>query len=310
MFALIIAIIAIALVIGVTVATHYYSGDSLTKGTDAANAARIVSQGQQITGAAVMFQASENRWPADVAELLSRNYLSSIPEAGAPWVATGPNVPQYVVAGVLTEGACRQVNSQQNGNDGIHVSADPTLRVQCFGPAEPYAAVFQIPGAGGALTTAGLQAASGSSALLAAAGGGAWAVEPTTSGVVVPPVEEPNPKVTFFYDNAYINSNRDVHYLTLTNTGNVPVSGFVENWGPIGINRLLSSCALNSLDYTTPVTLAPGQSCQVAVAWTVNHGRIEDSYAQSQIQFWDANWEDIMTIVMVHGYAPPNGVMQ
>ena len=143
MFSLIITIISIALVAALALATLYYGGDAFNQGRADAEASKILNQGQQMLGAADLFHANRGRYPNNVAELVSADYLKSIPLAQAtaiqaalaaePWEMPTANVPVFVLDGV-GEDACVRVNARSYGIDGILELARTGLQTQCFGP--------------------------------------------------------------------------------------------------------------------------------------------------------------------------------
>jgi hypothetical protein len=58
MFSLIITIISIALVTALALATIYYGGSAFRQGGDAAAAAKLINEGQQLSGAAAIVEAT------------------------------------------------------------------------------------------------------------------------------------------------------------------------------------------------------------------------------------------------------------
>jgi hypothetical protein len=102
MFSLIITIISIALVTALALATIYYGGSAFKQGGDAANAARLINEGQQLSGAAAV--AGANGDGTTVAELVSKSYLASTP---AGWV---DGAGQYEVTTVAP--VCAEVNKK------------------------------------------------------------------------------------------------------------------------------------------------------------------------------------------------------
>lgn len=58
MFSLIITIISIALVTALALATIYYGGSAFRQGGDAAAAAKLINEGQQLSGAAAIVEAN------------------------------------------------------------------------------------------------------------------------------------------------------------------------------------------------------------------------------------------------------------
>lgn len=83
MFSLIIAIVAIALVVVLVAAGHYYGGSGLSEAQAQTEAARLKNEEQQILGAVDIFNADKARWPADIQELVDAGYLTSIPRGVA-----------------------------------------------------------------------------------------------------------------------------------------------------------------------------------------------------------------------------------
>lgn len=79
MFSLIISIVSIALVVALAAATMYYGGDALAGGRNSADATAYVTAAQQIGGAAVMHINTQPANPATVADLVTSNNLSGIP---------------------------------------------------------------------------------------------------------------------------------------------------------------------------------------------------------------------------------------
>jgi hypothetical protein len=95
MFALIIAIIAIALTVYLAVSTLFYGGDGLSNGSARAIASTFINQGQQINGAHVLYkndnagasltQVNEtaalgtSAVSTELTKLVTQKYLSSVP---------------------------------------------------------------------------------------------------------------------------------------------------------------------------------------------------------------------------------------
>jgi len=81
MFSLIITIIAIALVAALAVSSIYYGGNSFQKGTNEANAARYMNEGNQISAAINMYFLDNGVYPAQPSDLTDGGlYLKYIPE--------------------------------------------------------------------------------------------------------------------------------------------------------------------------------------------------------------------------------------
>jgi hypothetical protein len=91
MFALIIAIIAIALTVYLAVSTLFYGGDALSNGSARAIASAFINQGQQINGAHTLYKNDNAGMSvadtAGLTVLVDQNYLSSlpVPQAGGDW---------------------------------------------------------------------------------------------------------------------------------------------------------------------------------------------------------------------------------
>lgn len=136
MFALIIAIIAIALTIYLAVSTLFYGGDALSNGSARAIASAFINQGQQINGVHTLFKndnAGEkvDGLQHDLDVLVTQNYLSSIPvpSKGSAWtvdsafpVAEGLSLhvikstdvvaAEGVTASTIPDEVCKLINDQ------------------------------------------------------------------------------------------------------------------------------------------------------------------------------------------------------
>lgn len=77
MFSLIISIIAIALVIVLAGASLYYGGEAFNQGTAKGEAAKMLNEGQQISGGYTMHKVdTKGAVPANVTELFNDEYLA------------------------------------------------------------------------------------------------------------------------------------------------------------------------------------------------------------------------------------------
>jgi hypothetical protein len=131
MFQLIVAVISIALVAALAIASIFYGGEAFTKSSEKANVTALVNQAQQISGAYQLFKTDAGAAPATIAEL-SPSYLASLPTppkvatAAAAWdfatVGTGPTARQVVEielkglsADVATDSVCLEVARQAGG---------------------------------------------------------------------------------------------------------------------------------------------------------------------------------------------------
>jgi len=164
MFSLIITIVSIALVVALIAATMYYGADTLTRGQAAANAAAIISGGEQVLAAMTAFQAQTGRYPNNLEELITSNYLRSFPElasAGfdlissahaAPVDGVGDwlydhETPHLAYVGTLDMDTCAEVNNQISEQRIVLNVIDPDPRAQCVvkGAQDPVV-VFRHPG--------------------------------------------------------------------------------------------------------------------------------------------------------------------
>lgn len=136
MFQLIVAVISIALIAALAIASIFYGGEAFTKSSEKAQVTTLINQAQQISGAISLFQTDNAHRPAAVADL-APDYLATIPVgtkltniSGTPadWEIEGNTVQiQLNLDGVHTDsdtnlGAfCAEVESQGGGacvNDG------------------------------------------------------------------------------------------------------------------------------------------------------------------------------------------------
>lgn len=135
MFALIIAIIAIALTIYLAVSTLFYGGDALSNGSARAIASAFINQGQQINGVHTLFKndnAGEKVGTNHGLDILvTQDYLSSIPvpSKGSAWTvdtafntgtvenllvikSTDVEAAEGVTASVIPDEVCKLINDQ------------------------------------------------------------------------------------------------------------------------------------------------------------------------------------------------------
>jgi len=125
MFSLIITVISIALVAALAVASVYYGGPALSKGTSRAAAATVVSQGQQISGAATM-QSSDSAVDVDDltsgSNLITGKYLTSIPtppaSVGTAWDlgAALTNDAGFLTIGTTSADICLEVEKNRDSS--------------------------------------------------------------------------------------------------------------------------------------------------------------------------------------------------
>lgn len=109
MFQLIVAVISIALVAALAIASIFYGGDAFTKSSERANVTTLINQAQQIAGAAALYK-TDNGVDAPggaVADghALVGDYLSQAPNGGK--ISTGAwTIVGDAVRIELVEGAC------------------------------------------------------------------------------------------------------------------------------------------------------------------------------------------------------------
>jgi hypothetical protein len=168
MFSLIITLISIALVAALALATLYYGGSSWTRGAAGANAAMLANQGQQLLAALTLYYTEHSAYPATLDELVTGEYLKTVPvppaslaaapslvapalAAGEAWTMLAAGQPAAMVRDAVAQDVCQEVNYRVLGSDAVHEKADPTLMAQCYGPAGgPFTFVVGVPADDGA----------------------------------------------------------------------------------------------------------------------------------------------------------------
>lgn len=123
MFQLIVAVIAIALVIALTLASIFYGGEAFTRSSLKANVAAMVNQAQQISGAHTLYKTDFSKNAIDIDDLVASKYLAEKPVApkiaktvnGAPaeWSYEPANGGVYLTLGGTVSETCDAV--AQNG---------------------------------------------------------------------------------------------------------------------------------------------------------------------------------------------------
>lgn len=119
MFNLIITVISIALIAALSLASIYYGGDNMSKGTARSNAATLVNQGQQLNGASALFR--NDNGGTDVAainDLVTGGYLASVPAAPANIGAVGWAIDSthgLFTNEITSRAVCDEVQKQANG---------------------------------------------------------------------------------------------------------------------------------------------------------------------------------------------------
>jgi hypothetical protein len=119
-FSLIVTIISIALVTAIAAATIYYGGTAFTTAGADAEAARVINDSQQLSGAITLYKHANGTDVTDLSVLVSQNYLSMLP--GGAW--------QVVEGGVartdLNEDQCLLANKKL-GVNSIPSCSDPAF---------------------------------------------------------------------------------------------------------------------------------------------------------------------------------------
>jgi hypothetical protein len=106
MFSLIIAILSIALVAALAVATIYYGGPAYQKSQAQAQAARVLNEGLQLDASLTLYRNQTGMTAATFEDVVSAGYLSSIPEG---WqISEG-----YTFRAEPSEDACLAANKKQ-----------------------------------------------------------------------------------------------------------------------------------------------------------------------------------------------------
>lgn len=143
MFALIIAIIAIALTIYLAVSTLFYGGDALSNGSARAIASAFINQGQQINGVHTLFKNDNAGEKVDgtthgLDVLVTQNYLSSIPvpSKGSAWTVdaafdTGTVTDLLVIKSTDVAAADAVAESGTPGQPG-YVAASPATEASAI----------------------------------------------------------------------------------------------------------------------------------------------------------------------------------
>lgn len=142
MFSLIIAVISIALVALLAVATFFYGGDSFLRANAEAEAARYINESQQISAAIRVFQADNNgTLPGDIEGDLVGYYLKNLPKAGEDW-----NIADNaIIKSVINADVCEQVNKKAgwtNPNFGTDPNVGEHEPVECTDPSLSSASYF------------------------------------------------------------------------------------------------------------------------------------------------------------------------
>lgn len=128
MFSLILTIVSIALVAALALATLYYGSTAFNKGSEQAQASKIINSGAQIQGAATL-RAAETADDKDkeldtLTTLVSEKYLAAIPEGD--WTVVNGGVVRLG----LEQKVCEALNAKL-GITGTPQCSDLTVAEGC-----------------------------------------------------------------------------------------------------------------------------------------------------------------------------------
>lgn len=141
MFQLIIAVLAIALIAALAIASLYYGGSAFSNGSAKAAASTVVSQAQQVNAADVLFQNDNaGAYATDIAALVSANYLKAAPvlttNIGGTTGWSIDSTDGMVYTDVANEQICTQINQQvgvstnPSATDGTPASLNTAITAQ------------------------------------------------------------------------------------------------------------------------------------------------------------------------------------
>jgi hypothetical protein len=119
MFQLIVAVIAIALVIALTLASIFYGGEAFTRSSLKANVAAMVNQAQQISAAHTLYKTDKAVSPTNGLAGLVPDYLADEPvapkiveqvnDASVSWTLDTVNKIAYIELGADAQETCDAV---------------------------------------------------------------------------------------------------------------------------------------------------------------------------------------------------------
>jgi len=111
MFSLIIATISVALIGSMSLATLYYGGTALNKGTTSIDVATIINQGQQINAAIIFSGIDRVEGVASFDNLITENYLTEAPTFnGGAW--SEPDSSGYSTLPAVSTDVCLELNTK------------------------------------------------------------------------------------------------------------------------------------------------------------------------------------------------------
>lgn len=158
MFSLLITVISVALTAALALTAIFYGGAAYTRATAEAQAARFLSQGQQLLGAADMYHANHGAYPLSLQQLVDSNYLRALPVAtprnsvssahasDATW-EMAPGSPLFSLSAAATKESCIAFNKKVPPSlDGVLKQAYVELSAQCFGTNGEYTVMMKKSG--------------------------------------------------------------------------------------------------------------------------------------------------------------------
>ena len=272
MFSLLITVVAVVLVACLALATIYYGGAALNRSSTNAQATQLVVQGQQILGAVELFYTDNARYPTDLDELVSTQYLSSVPQgfSGTPagaegWLTPASSVPTYELNAPVPDAVCEQLNQLSLGTNGIASQAYDSYSSQCYHSATSQTntvVVTMLGTAGGTIASAlPVQDVAPPTVTAPWVGGDpvGWYVPPTIA-VAAPPSAAPG-TLSLSASSLTLASNMQgvqgaASPVILTNNTAVTIDLWNATWNTSGNWQ----ASFNESDSCGQL-LAPGQSC-------------------------------------------------
>lgn len=159
MFSLVLVVISIGLVGLAGFSVLYLTGSIFKDAGATGGAAALNSQAQQLLQAADSFREDNGRWPLDVPELISRNYLRGnfMPIEGAEgvWLTPLSGTPVYLMREV-PDSVCEELNGQLSVAHTQPANPRGGLWLQCYGEGTTEHGFKVVVSRGGANLTAAL----------------------------------------------------------------------------------------------------------------------------------------------------------
>lgn len=300
MFSLLVSVISIALVAALALATLYYGADVYTRAHANAEASKIRAQGQQLLGAAELFRAHYGRYPLNESELVEQNFLKAIPLAQAvmvrayaqeqAWTMPLPGVAAFVLPTSAPE-TCMSVNGPELGERGILRAIRPAAKFQCYGEDLNTLQTLVVHNRSTLETVVGdgdspLSGTPVHEGAVPPKEDGTWLVPPK-DGTESEGPSEGSPPVALAALTPVTSANFGVVEPGTTQTrefavnfsGTHAATGVYATLTPrAGVSITQNSCGTQGAPLES---IAPGQSCSVAVSVNSTHGLTLDGLALS-----------------------------